>query len=184
MSIWRNCRTAVIFKSIVPPHTTCELKRMCFPKDIQCLMLSCWFLGHSWNFLSVASWLIRNQQFCGGTGDAEYWKLSEWVCEDTLRLTALHTIQEKEFLTHWKDPACLSVVLLFFSSCWLQGPRARLQGLSQRVCPAYDSFSKSGRVEEGLQIFSRGIFVSGGDFFCLYTVVPVQKSSDRIYMSC
>lgn len=79
MSIWRNCRTAVIFKSIVPPHTTCELKRMRYLKDIQCLMLSYWFLGHSWNFLSAASWLIHHLQFCD-TEAAEYWKLSVWAC--------------------------------------------------------------------------------------------------------
>lgn len=83
MSIWRNCRTAVIFKSIVSPHATCELKRMCFPEDIQCLTLSCRFLGRCWNFLSAASWLIHQQQF-RGTEDAAcwevwLWKLSVWA---------------------------------------------------------------------------------------------------------
>lgn len=43
------------------------------------------------------------------------------VCEDPLRLTALHTIQEKEILTHWKDPAGLSLVLLFSALAGYKG---------------------------------------------------------------
>lgn len=57
----------------------------------------------------------------------------------------------------------------FFSSCWLQGPRARLQGLPWWVCPACDRFSKSGKKWKRVCKSSAevGIPVSGGDSFCL-----------------
>lgn len=79
-------------------------------------------------FLSISSWLIHHQQF-RGAGDAEYCKLSVWVCENPLRLTALHTIQEKEIPTHRKDPAGLSLVLLFSALADYRG-----QGLDYRDC--------------------------------------------------
>lgn len=75
----------------------------------------------SWPFLKFLKFCIL-----ADTPSAVLWYRSSWVletisvgmlfpsvCEDPLRLTALHTIQEKEILAHWKDPAGLSLVLLF-----------------------------------------------------------------------
>lgn len=195
MSIWRNCRTAVIFKSIVSPHATCELKRMCFPEDIQCLMLSCRFLGRSWNFLSAASWLIHQQQF-RGTEDAACWRSGYGNCQcghavpfglwgSSQADCPAHNPRKRDSYT-LKGPSRFISGTSFFSSCWLQGPRAWLQGLSPWVCSACDRFSKSGKEGKGVCKSSAevSIPVSGGEFFCLYVVVPVQKSSDTKYMDC
>lgn len=118
MSIWRNCWTAVIFKSIVPPHATCELKRMCFPNDIQCLLLSCWFLGHYWNSFSVASWLIHHQQF-RGTEDAKCWKWSMWACRTlwfwgSSQLDCLTYNPRKRDSCTLKGPSRLGLLWYFF----------------------------------------------------------------------
>lgn len=130
MSIWRNCRTAVIFKSILSLHATCELKRMCFPKEIQGLVLSDRFLSHSWNFASIATWLTHQQQFCG-TKDAEchrsgygnnqsghaipfgLWESSQVDCPTYN--------QRREILTGWKDPVGLFPVLLFAALAGYKG---------------------------------------------------------------
>lgn len=125
------------------------------------------------------------------TPSAVLWYRRCWVFE-TIRVS-LWGYSQADCLTYnprkrdsytLKGPSRFICGTSLFTSCWLQGSRARLQGLSQWVCPACHRFSKSGGVGEGLQIFSRGISFCGRDFFCLYTVVPVQKSSDTKYMSC
>lgn len=150
MSIWRNCWTAVIFKSIVPPHATCELKRMCFPNDIQCLLLSCWFLGHYWNSFSVASWLIHHQQF-RGTEDAKCWKWSMWAC-CTLRFVRIlsawlpHIQSKKKRFLHIErtQQAGSSLVLLYSALAGYKDQELDYRD-SLKERSACDRLSKSGK---------------------------------------
>lgn len=92
------------------------------------------------------------------------------VCEDPLRLTALHTIQEKEILTHWKDPAGLSLVLLYSALAGCKG-----QELNYRDCldecvqlvTGLVKVVKSGRGSANLQ--QRLVFLSLGETSFAYT---------------
>lgn len=155
MSIWRNYRTAVIFKSILSLHATCELKRMCFPKEILWLVLSDSFLKNSWNFVSVvtctsSSSVVQKMPRVRGLV-MEMIGLDMpflFVCEDPLRLTALQQSKQIYFCM-LKGLGRLISSTTFCSSRCLQEPRVWEWGLSPWVCSVCARFSHRGQGEIG-----------------------------------
>lgn len=177
MSIWQNCRTAVIFKSILSPHATCELKRMCFPKEIWWLVLCDRFLNHSWNFVSVATWLTCQQQFCR-TKDAEYPRSGYGNDQSghaipfglwgSFQADCPTYNQRKEILTHWEDPVGLFPLLLFAGFAGYEGQESDSGDCLHEYVQLVTGFGTQVRVKEGLQFCSRGWYlVCGGDCVCL-----------------
>lgn len=134
---------------------------MCFPKDIQWLVLSDGCLSHSWNFVSVATGLTHQQQCCG-TKETERGLVMETislgmpfplVCEDPLRLNARHTI--KEILTHWKDPVGLFPVLLFAALAGYKGQDPDSGDCRHKYVQLVEGLVTRVRVKQGLKFCSR-----------------------------